>query len=119
MFLEDLATDRAKELSRLCNFLGLNVDPLLDAQLRAENTLQEQRKPRWFASYIGKLGLQKLLPASMRKQLSKSSLFSAPQASLLKPIWPSDVLSKFTSRVQPNVKHFLRSNGKSEIFYTF
>ncbi|QVL52057.1 MAG: sulfotransferase domain-containing protein [Cyanobium sp. M30B3] len=119
MFLEDLATDRAKELSRLCNFLDLNVEPLLDAQLRAENTLQDRRKPHWFTSYIGKYGIHRLLPAPMRKQLSKSRLFSAPQVSLLKPTWPGEVLSEFTSRVQPNVKNFLRTNGKSEVFYTF
>lgn len=119
MFLEDLVSHRDHELSCLSDFLDISVQPLFDADLKAENTLNQRRKPRWFMPYLRKLRFQKLLPESVKMGLDKSGFFSVPQSSLLKPIWPEEVLVRFAEAVQTDIQQFLKAHGKNEDFYSF
>ena len=119
MFLEDLAFDRDKEMMRLCLFLGLNPQLLLGVQLEAKNTLNQRRDQRSFVRYLVKPGLHRLFPSRFRTQLAKSLLFSVPQSSTLKAVWPSSTIERFIHEVEDDVKGFLKAHGKPEDFYRF
>lgn len=117
MFLEDLAQNRDIELSRLSKALELDPKPLLENALKPENTLSQRRKQRRIVSYLSKLKLHKALPASIKTKLSTSRLLSVPHSSILKPIWPKPILTRFIEAIQPDIQNFLQANGKHDSFY--
>jgi hypothetical protein len=119
MYLEDLVTDRAKQLSHLCTFLAIDPQPLLAMPLNVENSLSKRRVHRRFVGFLSKSRIQRLFPVSARRAWARSALFSIPQSSLLKPIWPAHLFVKFTEAVQSDVQQFLLNHGKSEDFYRF
>jgi hypothetical protein len=119
MYLEDLVADRAKQLSLLCTFLGIDPQPLLAMHLNVENSLSKRRVHRRFVGFLSKSRIQKVFPVSARRAWARSALFSIPQSSLLKPIWPAHLFVEFTEAVQSDVQKFLLDHGKSENFYSF
>lgn len=118
MFLEDLRADQDSEMRSLCNFLGLDPDPLITINLQAENTLKERRTQRKYVRCLTKTGMQKLLPQGFKSFLARNPLMSFAQSTKLKPCWPDSVLDKFTEAVQGDLKNFLNDHSKPEDYYS-
>ena len=118
MFLEDLHSNQNSEIFSLCQFLGLDPEPLINTQLQAENTLKQRRTQHKYIQYLTKTGLLKLFPQSFKSFWSKTSLASIDQSTNLKPCWPDSSLQYFTKAIDSDLKSFLKANGKSEDFYS-
>jgi hypothetical protein len=69
--------------------------------------------------YLVKSKLHKLFPSRFRAQLLKFLLFSIPQSSTLKAVWPSNTIERFIQEVEEDVKGFLKAHGKPDDFYRF
>jgi hypothetical protein len=119
MFLEDLAANRAEELVRLCEFLGIDPRPLLANPLSVQNSLSKRRVARPFVKTLVQSRLQRLFPAFIRRSLSRNLFFSLPQSSFLHPTWSDHLFLSFAAAVQPDVQQFLLHHGKRKDYYSF
>lgn len=118
MFLEDIRSKQDSEICSLCEFLGLDPEPLLTIDLQAENTLKQRRLQRRYVRYLAKTGLQKLLPKDLKSFWSRTPMMSIAQSTRLKPCWPVSVRHYFIEAIDSDLKTFLKANGKPESFYS-
>lgn len=118
MFLEDLIADQDKEVRGLCQFLELDPDPLVSAELKNMNTKDEKRVPSPLNRFLNGNPIGRVLRMCIPQWIrSRSGKIASTPAQIPKAVWPDDVKKRFREELSNDIAVFLARHNKPSDFY--